>query len=165
MHHILRFILMGVLIGFFHSCMLTEDTLGIPSYQSVSGKKAKEEIGKATTEAVITGQLYWLARNGMQAGVGIAAPLTAINGFLVAFLQPLFSSIPNDQFYTEISLQECLNDIRGKGAFLYGLFLDSLPPGNAITASIRDGVIIPELASCDLDKRGKIIYIPPILNF
>jgi small lipoprotein (TIGR04452 family) len=154
----------SILILFLmHNCMVLEE-VGIPTRDSVSGKEAKEAIAEATFEAVTTGQLLWLAQKGMQAGIREVGFLTVINGFLASFLQPILSPIPDNELYTQRSLNECTKTIRGRAAFLYGAYLDSLPPGGAITASIRDGLIIPELASCKLEKTGNLLHIEPVIN-
>lgn len=136
----------------------------LPGYNSVSGKEAKEEIAQATWEAVSTGQLLWLAQNGMQAGVEPIGSISVINGFLASFLQPILSVIPDEEFYTEESLNQCTKDIRGQGALIYGTYLDSLPTTRGITAFIREGILLPELAGCDLNETGKILYIDPLIN-
>jgi len=149
-------LLATIFLLFLHNCMIWEEA-HLPGYNSVSGKEAKEEIAQATWEAVSTGQLLWLAQNGMQAGVGPIGSISAINGFLASFLQPILSTIPDDEFYTQESLDQCTKDIRGQGALIYGTFLDSLPVARGITGFIRDGIFLPELASCDLNETGKII--------
>ncbi|NCN09742.1 MAG: TIGR04452 family lipoprotein [Leptospira sp.] len=156
-------LLATIFLLFLHNCMIWEEA-HLPGYNSVSGKEAKEEIAQATWEAVSTGQLLWLAQNGMQAGVGPIGSISAINGFLASFLQPILSTIPDDEFYTQESLDQCTKDIRGQGALIYGTFLDSLPVARGITGFIRDGIFLPELASCDLNETGKIIYIDTLIN-
>ncbi len=149
---------------FLQNCALWEET-GAPGWEAVSGKDAKAEISKATLEAVATGQLLWLSQNGMQAGPRFIGFLAYINGFLVSFLQPILSEIPDREFYTQTSLNRCTRDIRGQAALLYGSFLDSLPPGGFVSASARDAILIPTLASCKLEKTGKILHVPNLINF
>lgn len=141
------------------------EEIDAPSYSSVSGKEAKEEIAQATLQAVTVGQLFWLSQNGMQAGVGLISPLAFINGFLASFLQPIISDIPDDENYTRESLDTCVGDIKGKGTLIYAAILDQAPATGAIAGSVREAVIIPKLASCDLNQTGKILYIAPIINY
>lgn len=151
------------LLLILQNCMVLEEA-GVNGLDSVKGKEAKEAISEATFVAVTTGQLLWLAQNGMQAGIREVGILTVLNGFLASFLQPILSPIPDDEVYTQKSLDECTKTIRGRAAFLYGAFLDSLPPGGAVVGSIRDGIIIPEIASCELEKTGNLLHIEPLIN-
>ena len=152
-----------LILIFMGNCVILEE-IGLESNDSMTGKEAKQEISQATTEAVATGQLLWLSQNGMQSGVSIVTPLTALNGFLAGFLYPILSDIEDNETFLKSSVYDCTSNIRGKATLYYGVFLDSLPPGNAISASARDAYVIPEIAECELEKTGVILSLDPILK-
>ncbi|WCL49929.1 TIGR04452 family lipoprotein [Leptospira sp. GIMC2001] len=154
------FILILILSG---NCIVL-DEIGLESNDSMTGKEAKKEISQATTEAVANGQLLWLAQKGMQSGIPIVTPLTALNGFLAGFLYPIISEIEDEGSYLKSSVYDCTSIIRGKATIYYGVFLDSLPPGNAISSSVRDAYLIPNIAECELEKTGIIISFDPVIK-
>jgi small lipoprotein (TIGR04452 family) len=161
---IYRFLFLILLIVFGSTQCVLLEIGGLEYPGAVQGSKAKDQISEATLEAVTTGQLFWLAQNGMQAGVGLIAPLAVVNGFIASFIQPIISEIPDNKYYTETSVDECTKNIRGKGALAYGAFLDSLPPGGLVGGAVRDSILLPELADCKLEEAGKILQLEPVIS-
>ncbi|MCG6162154.1 TIGR04452 family lipoprotein, partial [Leptospira bandrabouensis] len=86
-------------------------------------------------------------------------PLLIINGFLAKILYSYISKIEDKESFLESSVLQCESDIRTKGALVLGSIYDGLTTAGGV---IRDAYLLPEFASCDLKKTGKIITIEPI---
>ncbi|XDD46330.1 TIGR04452 family lipoprotein [Leptospira sp. WS39.C2] len=143
---------------FLTNCMLTEG-IGIPTYGAVKGSEAKKRISDAIFEAETTASSFWLAQSGMKGGQGPISPLLLVNGLLAKILYGFISEIEDNQSFMESSVLQCESDIRTKGALVLGSAYDSLTTAGGV---IRDAYLLPEFASCDLEKTGKIITIEPI---
>ncbi|MCW7460892.1 TIGR04452 family lipoprotein [Leptospira limi] len=143
---------------FLTNCMLTEG-IGIPTYGAVKGSEAKKRISDAIFEAESTATSFWLSQSGMKGGQGPISPLLIINGFLAKILYSYISKIEDKESFMESSVLQCESDIRTKGALVLGSIYDGLTTTGGV---IRDAYLLPEFASCDLEKTGKIITIEPI---
>ncbi|TGL15312.1 TIGR04452 family lipoprotein [Leptospira meyeri] len=155
----MRQIILSILFFvFLTNCMLTEG-LGIPTYGAIKGSEAKKRIADAIFEAESTASSFWLAQSGMKGGQGPISPLLIINGFLARILYPYISEIEDNDSFMESSVLQCESDIRTKGALVLGSVYDGLTTVGGVT---RDALLLPEFASCDLDRTGKIITLEPI---
>ncbi|MBM9548735.1 TIGR04452 family lipoprotein [Leptospira sp. 201903074] len=143
---------------FLTNCMLTEG-IGIPTYGAIKGSEAKKRISDAIFEAESTASSFWLAQSGMKGGQGPISPLLIINGFLARILYSYVTEIEDNESFMESSVLQCESDIRTKGALVLGSVYDGLTTVGGVT---RDAILLPEFASCDLEKTGKIITIEPI---
>ncbi len=143
---------------FLTNCMLTEG-IGIPTYDAVKGSEAKKRISEAVFEAESTASGYWLSQSGMKGGQGPISPLLLINGVLTKAVYSYLSDIDENQSYMESSVLQCESDIRTKGALVLGSIYEGLTTVGGVA---RDALLIPEFASCDLEKTGKIITIEPV---
>ncbi|TGL86753.1 TIGR04452 family lipoprotein [Leptospira congkakensis] len=143
---------------FLTNCMLTEG-IGIPTYGAVKGSEAKKRISEAIFEAESTASSFWLAQTGMKGGQGPISPLLLVNGLLAKIIYSYLSNIEDNESFMESSVLQCESDIRTKGALVLGSVYDGLTTVGGVT---RDGLLLPEFASCDLEKTGKIITIEPI---
>ncbi|TGK50190.1 TIGR04452 family lipoprotein [Leptospira kanakyensis] len=143
---------------FLTNCVVTEG-IGIPTYGAIKGSEAKKRISDAVFEAESTASGYWLAQSGMKGGQGPISPLLLINGFLTKTVYSYLADIEDDQSYMESSVLQCESDIRTKGALVLGSVYDSL---TTVGGVVRDALLLPEFASCDLEKTGKIITIEPV---
>ncbi|MCW7468978.1 TIGR04452 family lipoprotein [Leptospira kanakyensis] len=143
---------------FLTNCVVTEG-IGIPTYGAIKGSEAKKRISDAVFEAESTASGYWLAQSGMKGGQGPISPLLLINGFLTKAVYSYLADIEDDQSYMESSVLQCESDIRTKGALVLGNVYDSL---TTVGGVVRDALLLPEFASCDLEKTGKIITIEPV---
>ncbi|PJZ47039.1 TIGR04452 family lipoprotein [Leptospira brenneri] len=143
---------------FLTNCMLTEG-IGIPTYGAIKGSEAKKRISDAIFEAESTASAFWLAQSGMKGGQGPISPLLLINGFLTKALYSYVSKIEDSESFMESSVLQCESDIRTKGALVLGSIYDGLTTVGGVA---RDALLLPEFASCDLEKTGKIITIEPV---
>ncbi|TGK81722.1 TIGR04452 family lipoprotein [Leptospira noumeaensis] len=143
---------------FLTNCVVTEG-IGIPTYGAIKGSEAKKRISDAVFEAESTASGYWLAQTGMKGGQGPISPLLLINGFLTKAVYSYLADIQDGQSYMESSVLQCESDIRTKGALVLGSVYDSL---TTVGGVVRDALLLPEFASCDLEKTGKIITIEPV---
>ncbi|MDF3820727.1 TIGR04452 family lipoprotein [Leptospira sp. 96542] len=157
-----RFILSILFFSYFANCMLTE-TLGLPTYGAIKGDEAKTRISDAILEAEATASAFWLSQNGMGGGVGPISPLLLINGFLAKVLYPFTTKIQDNDHFMESSVLQCESDIRTKGALTLGVTMSGLAPSGSL-GSGRDASLLPDFASCDLVKTGKIITMEGILK-
>ncbi|MGV3664871.1 MAG: TIGR04452 family lipoprotein [Leptospira bouyouniensis] len=153
-----QFILSILFFVLLTNCMLTEG-IGIPTYGAVKGSEAKERISDAILEAEATATSFWLAQSGMKGGQGPISPLLLVNGYLAKIMYGFLSEIDDNESFMESSVLQCESDIRTKGALVLGSIYDSLTTVGGVA---RDALLLPEFASCDLDKTGKIITIEPI---
>ncbi|TGM30452.1 TIGR04452 family lipoprotein [Leptospira selangorensis] len=155
----MRQIFLSILFLFvFTNCILTEG-IGIPTYGAIKGSEAKKRISDAILEAESTASAFWLAQSGMKGGQGPISPLLLINGYLAKIIYSFVSNIDDNESYMESSVLQCESDIRTKGALVLGSIYDGLTTVGGVA---RDALLLPEFASCDLDKTGKIITIEPI---
>ncbi|TGL39157.1 TIGR04452 family lipoprotein [Leptospira perdikensis] len=143
---------------FLTNCMLTEG-IGIPTYGAIKGAEAKKRISNAILEAESTASAFWLAQSGMKGGQGPISPLLLINGVLAKILYSYLAEIEDNESFMESSVLQCESDIRTKGALILGSTYDGLTTTGGV---IRDAILLPEFASCDLVNTGKIITIEPI---
>ncbi|EMY62962.1 TIGR04452 family lipoprotein [Leptospira terpstrae] len=143
---------------FLTNCMLTEG-IGIPTYGAIKGSEAKKRISDAIFEAESTASSFWLAQSGMKGGQGPISPLLIINGFLAKILYSYIATIEDQDSFMESSVLQCESDIKTKGALVLGSIYDGL---TTVGGGTRDAILLPEFASCDLEKTGKIITIEPI---
>ncbi|MCG9874824.1 MAG: TIGR04452 family lipoprotein [Leptospiraceae bacterium] len=151
-----------ILLLLLNSCILTEG-LGIPTYGSLKGDVAKTRISDAILEAEGTASAFWLSTNGMSGGVGPISPLLLINGVLAKILYPFTSSISDNDYFMESSVEQCESDIRTKGALYLGASYNLLAP-SGVLGPLRDASLLPEFASCDLERTGKILTIDDALK-
>ncbi|MCW7488228.1 TIGR04452 family lipoprotein [Leptospira meyeri] len=155
----MRQIILSILFFMFlTNCMLTE-TIGIPTYGAVKGSEAKKRISDAIFEAESTASSFWLAQSGMKGGQGPISPLLLINGFLAKILYSYITKIEDEEYFMESSVLQCESDIRTKGALALGVIYDGL---TTVGGASRNALLLPEFASCDLDRTGKIITLEPI---
>lgn len=158
-----RMILSLFIVFTLTSCILTEG-LGISTYGSVKGDAVKTRISDAVLEAEATASAYWLSSSGMAGGVGPISPLLLINGLLAKILFPFTSSISDKDYFMESSVEQCESDIRTKGALVLGASLSNLAP-SGLAGPARDAALLPEFASCDLERTGKVVTIDGVLKF
>lgn len=144
------------LLLFFSGCMVLNKA-GLNPKGDLKGTEAKNEISESIRDAEAQALAFWLAQNGMEGGLGSAAGLIVINGYLASYLYPYVSKIEENSFYNKNSVEQCKDSIETKGALLLGLSYNSLPP-SGLGASVRDPVLLESFASCNLKKSGSLIY-------
>ncbi|MCG6140183.1 TIGR04452 family lipoprotein [Leptospira mtsangambouensis] len=155
----MRQIILSILFFvFLTNCMLTE-AIGIPTYGAIKGSEAKTRISEAIFEAESTASSFWLAQSGMKGGQGPISPLLLINGFLAKILYSYVANVEDEEYFMESSVLQCESDIRTKGALALGVIYDGLTTVGGVA---RDALLLPEFASCDLNRTGKIITLEPI---
>ncbi|GBF48542.1 lipoprotein [Leptospira ryugenii] len=156
-----RIILLVLLLS-LQNCALTEG-LGLQTYGAIPGSTAKSRISDAILEAEATATAAWLNANGMTAGTGPILPLILINGVLAKLLYPFTTKISDKDYFMESSVEQCESDIRTRGALVLGASYTNLAPSGAV-GSARDAALLPQFASCDLEKTGKVITIDGLIK-
>ncbi len=136
---------------------------GLNANNDIRGSEAKKLISTAIRDAEISALNIYLANNGMSGGITAITPLVVINGLLAEKLYPYVSKIEDGSFYTNISVLQCAEDIKSKGAISLGLAYSELP-ASGLGGPLRDSVLLPEFASCNLEKTGSLLGIPKVID-
>lgn len=139
-------------------CIILNEA-GLSPNGDIKGSLAKKILSDAILEAESSALSLYLSNGGMKGGITAIAPLIAINGFLASKLYPLTSKIEDQSYYSSQSVEKCEEDIKSKGAIVLGLGFSDLPP-SGLAGPLRDSALLPEFASCDLKKSGKLISLP-----
>ncbi len=156
-----QFIILLIPIIFTKCFVLNEAGLNINS--DIRGSEAKKLVSEAIQTAEINALTIYLANNGMRGGIAPISALIVVNGLLASKLYPYVSKIQDASFYSEGSVYQCTEDIKKKGAISLGLTY-SEQPASGLGGPLRDAAILPEFASCELEKTGSLLGIPKVID-
>ena len=156
-----QFIIYLSIITLSHCFILNE--AGLNENNDIRGSDAKKSIAEAIKTAEISALNIYLANNGMNGGITAILALVLVNGLLAEKLYPLVSIIEDGSYYTNISVLQCLEDIKGKGAISLGLSFSELP-ASGLGGPLRDAILLPEFASCKLEKSASLLGIPKVID-
>jgi small lipoprotein (TIGR04452 family) len=146
----------------FTQCFVLNEA-GLNINDDIKGKEAKKLISDSISEAEVSALNLWLSQNGMKGGASAIASLVVINGVLAQQLYPYIAKIEDGAYYTSISVLQCTEDIKSKGALSLGLSFSELPV-LGLGGPLRDAYLLSEFSSCKLNKTGSLIGVPRVID-
>jgi small lipoprotein (TIGR04452 family) len=158
----MKYYLNFLLILTLNHCFVLNEA-GLNANNDIRGSEAKKSIAEAIKTAEISALNIYLANNGMSGGISAIASLVVVNGLLAEKLYPFVSKIEDGSYYTPISVLQCVEDIKGKGAISLGLAFSELP-SSGLGGPLRDAILLPEFASCEIEKTGSLLGIPKVID-
>ncbi len=160
--HIMKQFIIFILPFLFTQCFVLNEA-GLNINDDIKGKEAKKMISDSILEAEVSALNLWLSQNGMKGGASAIVSLVAINGILAQKLYPYIAKIEDGAYYKSISVLQCSEDIKSKGALSLGLSFSELPV-SGLGGPLRDAYLLPEFASCNLKKTGSLIGVPRVID-
>lgn len=155
-------ILSLLMLSTFYQCFVLNEA-GLNINSDIRGSEAKKLVSEAIQTAEINALTIYLANNGMRGGIAPISALIVVNGLLASKLYPYISKVHDASYYTEVSVYQCTEDIKKKGAISLGLTY-SEQTASGLGGPLRDAAILPEFASCELEKTGSLLGIPKVID-
>ena len=156
-----RYLFFLLIISLSNCFVLNE--AGMNAFNDINGSESKKLIANAIQTAEVSALNIYLANNGMSGGITAIASLVVVNGLLAQKLYPYVSKIEDGSYYSKISVLQCVEDIKTKGAISLGLSYSELP-SSGLGGPLRDAALLPEFASCELEKSESFISVPKVID-